>query len=220
MRRILKYFITLCYRLVNLGKSRISSSAIILRGCQFEGHNAVGNNTYLSGTSLGYGSFLGFGCEFSNCKIGRYCSIGSNIRVVSATHPTKGFISTHPAFFSDSYWFRYVKQSKFKEHLTNEAGAECTIGNDVWIGDNALILGGVKIGNGAIIAMGSIVLHDVPPYAIVAGVPAKEIRKRFPDETIDSLQMIEWWNKPISWIEEKAEEFSEVESFVNKYANS
>ena len=78
----------------------------------------------------------------------------------------------------------------------------------------------MKIGNGAIIAMGSIVLHDVPPYAIVAGGPAKEIRKRFPDETIESLQKIEWWNKPVSWIEEKAEEFSEVESFVKKYANS
>ena len=141
MRRILKYFITLCYRLKNLGKSRISSSAIILRGCQLEGHNSVGNNTYLSGTSLGYGSFMGFGDEFSNCKIGRFCSIGSNIRVVSATHPVKGFISTHPAFFSDSYWFHYVKQSKFKEHLTNASGTECTIGNDVWIGDNCLILG-------------------------------------------------------------------------------
>ncbi len=218
MRRLLKYLITLYYRIANLGKSRISSSAIVLRGCSFEGHNSVGNNTYLSGTKFGYGSFVGFGCEFSNCKIGRYCSLGSNIRVISATHPVNGFISTHPAFFSDSYWFHYVKESKFKEHLTNEDGYECTIGNDVWIGDNVLILGGCKIGDGAIIGMGSIVLHDVPPYTIVAGIPAKEIRKRFSGETIESLQRIEWWNKPIKWIEANAEEFSNVELFVNKYA--
>lgn len=220
MRRLLKYFITFCYRLVNLGKSKISSSAIVLRKCKFEGHNAVGDNTYLSNTKLGYGSFLGFGNEFSNCKIGRYCSIGSNIRVVSATHPLNGFISTHPAFFSDTYWFHYVKFSKFKEHLTNDDGLECTIGNDVWIGDNVLIKGGCCIGDGAVIGMGSLVLHDVPPYTIVAGIPAKEIRKRFPEDTIESLQKIEWWNKPNEWIEANAEDFSNVESFVNNALQS
>ena len=218
MRRFLKYLITLFYRIANLGKSRISSSAIVLRGCSFEGHNSVGNSTYLSGTSFGYGSFVGFGCEFSNCKIGRYCSLGSNIRVVSATHPLNDFISTHPAFFSNTYWFHYVKESKFKEHLTNEDDYECTIGNDVWIGDNVLILGGCKIGDGAVIGMGSIVRHDVPPYTIVAGIPAREIRKRFSEETIESLKRIEWWSKPIKWIEANAEEFSNVELFVNKYA--
>lgn len=218
MRRLLKYLITLCYRLANLGKSRISPSATILRGCRFDGHNSVGNNSYLSGTTMGYGSFVGFGNEFTNCKIGKYSSIGSNIRVVAATHPVKGFISTHPAFFSDRYWFRYVKQSKFKEHLATADGYQCKIGNDVWIGDNSLILGGVEIGDGAIVAMGSIVLHDVHPYTIVAGVPAKEIRKRFSDETIESLQKIKWWDKPIEWIEANAEDFSDVEQFVSKYA--
>ena len=218
MRRLLKYFITLYYRIANLRKCRISSSAIVLRGTSFEGRNSVGNNTYLSGTIFGYGSFVGFDCEFSNCKIGRYCSLGSNIRVVSATHPVKGFISTHPAFFSDSYWFHYVQSSKFKEHLINDDGFECTIGNDVWIGDNVLILGGCKIGDGAIIGMGSIVLSDVPPYTIVAGIPAKEIRKRFPNETIEILKKVEWWNKPIGWIEANADEFSDVEFFVSKYA--
>lgn len=219
MRRLLKYLITLCYRIANLGKSRISSSAIVLRKCSFEGHNAVGDNTYLSGTSLGYGSIVGFGCEFSNCSIGRYCSIGSNIRVVSATHPVNGFISTHPAFFSDTYWFHYVKRSKFKEHLTNENGHECTIGNDVWIGDNVLILGGHKIGDGAVVAMGSIVLHDVEPYTIVAGVPAKVIRKRLPDDAIKDLQNLKWWNKPVDWIEKHADDFADIDNFLKKYVS-
>lgn len=178
----------------------------------------MGNDTYLSGTIMGYGSFVGFGNEFTKCKIGKFCSIGSNIRVVAATHPVKGFISTHPAFFSDSYWFSYVKQSKFKEHLTTLDGYQCKIGNDVWIGDNSLILGGVVIGDGAIVAMGSIVLHDVPPYTIMAGIPAKEIRKRFSDETIESLQKMKWWDKPIEWIEANADDFSDVEQFVSKYA--
>lgn len=66
--------------------------------------------------------------------------------------------------------------------------------------------------------MGSIVLHDVPPYTIVAGVPAKEIRKRFSDETIEALQQIRWWDKSVDWIESNAEDFSDVELFVSKYA--
>ena len=65
--------------------------------------------------------------------------------------------------------------------------------------------------------MGSIVLHDVPPYTIVAGIPAKEIRKRFSVETIESLQKLKWWDKPIEWIEANAEDFSDVEQFVSKY---
>lgn len=219
MRRLLKYLITFYYKIINLRKGRISSSAIVLRKCHFEGNNAVGDNTYLSGTSFGYGSYVGFGCEFSNCKIGKYCSLGSNVRVVSATHPVSGFVSTHPAFFSDSYRFRYVKKLKFQEHLRNEEGYECTIGNDVWIGDNVLILGGCKIGDGAIIGMGSLVLHDVAPYSVVAGVPAKEIRKRFSDDVIEDLKKIQWWNKPTEWIEQHAEEYSDVDYFLNKHCH-
>ena len=217
MKRLLKYLITIYHKLANLKDNWISSSAIILRGCHFEGHNSVGDKSYLSGTIMGYGSFIGFGCEFPNCKIGRFCSIGSNIRVVPATHPTKGFISTHPAFYSDTYRFHYVKHSKFREHLVNARGDACTIGNDVWIGDNTLILGGIVIGDGAIIAMGSIVLHDVPPYTIVAGVPAKTIRKRFTDDIIEALQKIEWWNKSIEWIKVHADDFSDIEQFVKEH---
>lgn len=216
MRRLLKYLITLFYRIAYLGRCKINSSAILLNKCHFEGHNAIGDNTYLCDTSLGYGSYIGFGGEFTNCKIGRYCSIGSNIRVVAATHPLDGFISLHPAFFSDTYWFHYVKTSKFEEHLTNDEGYQCTIGNDVWIGDNVLIKGGCKIGDGAIIGLGSLVLHDVPPYTIVAGVPAKIIRKRYSDEIIQSLLQIQWWNKPINWIKTNADDFSDIELFVSK----
>lgn len=219
MRSLIKYLITLCYRIAYIGKCKFHPSAVILKDCHFEGHNAIGDHTYLSGSSFGYGSYTGFRCEFSNCKIGRFCSIGSNIRVVAATHPLDGFISLHPAFFSDSYWFHYVKASKFEEHLTNDEGYQCTIGNDVWIGDNVLIKGGSKIGDGAVIGLGSIVLHDVPPYTIVAGIPAKVIRKRYPDETIQALQQIQWWDNPIDWIERHAEEFSDVELFVKSYGH-
>ena len=69
-----------------------------------------------------------------------------------------------------------------------------TIGNDVWIGENAVILGGISIGDGAVIGAGAIVTKDVPPYTIVGGVPAKKIRSRFPDDIVKMLLKIQWWN--------------------------
>lgn len=214
MKRFVKAIIALGYKLKFAGKCHINAASnIILRSCVFEGKNSLGEHTYLSHTSLGYGSYMGFSCEFSNCKIGRYCSIGNNVRVVSATHPSN-MVSTYPAFYSDTYRVSYVKKSKFVEHIITESGFECEIGNDVWIGDNVLIKGGTKIGDGAIVAMGSVVLHDIPPYTIVAGIPAKEIRKRFDDATVDELEKIKWWNKPLEWIAKHADEFDNPCQFI------
>ena len=215
LKRLFKMGIALLYKIKFLGICKINAcSNIILRGCFFEGKNSLGERTYLSHTSLGYGSFVGFNSEFSNCKIGKFCSIGSNVRVVSATHPTE-MVSTYPAFYSDTYEVSFVSKSKFKEHLVTQDGFECEIGNDVWIGDNVLIKGGLNIGDGSVIAMGSVVLHDVPPYTIVAGIPAKTIRKRFSDEISNDLLKIQWWNKPVKWIESHAEKFEKIEDFMN-----
>lgn len=214
MKRLIKAVIALGYKIKFMGKCHLSAATnIILRNCTFEGKNSLGDHTYLSHTSMAYASYIGFSSEFSNCKIGRYCSIGNHVRVVSATHPTD-LVSTYPAFYSDTYRVSYVKKAKYAEHIVTDNGYECEIGNDVWIGDNVLIKGGIKIGDGAVIAMGSIVLHDIPPYTIVAGVPAKEIRKRFDDETLDELEKIKWWNKPTDWIEKHAEEFANPLKFI------
>lgn len=217
MKRLMKVLIALYYKIKYLKKCRLNAMTnIILRNCAFEGKNAIGDYTYLSHTSLGFASYIGNSSEFSNTTIGKYCSIGSYVRVVSATHPT-GMVSSYPAFYSDTYRVSYVRKSKYKEHLTTSNGNECEIGNDVWIGDNVLIKGGVIIGNGAIVAMGSIVTHDVEPYSIVAGVPARIIRKRFDCDVIDQLQSIKWWDKSEEWLKSHVEEFEDAESFVRKH---
>jgi acetyltransferase-like isoleucine patch superfamily enzyme len=215
MKRILKYICTLYYKFRYITRCRIHAlSCIVLRKCSFEGKNALGHHTYFSNSTLGFASYIGNYGEFSNCKIGRFCSLGSFIRVVSANHPVDKFVSSHPSFYSTKYFVSYTKESTYKEHLTNANGYECEIGNDVWIGDNVLIKGGVTIGNGAIIGMGSVVIHDVLPYSVVAGVPAKVIRHRFTEDVSRKLLHIKWWDKPIDWIKRKACEFSNPESFV------
>ena len=95
------------------------------------------------------------------------------------------------------------------------SGKTVEIGNDVWIGDDVTILGGVTIGDGAVVGTSALVTKDVPPYSIVGGVPAKVIRMRFEQETINRLLDIKWWNWDISKIKQESCEFDDVEKFIN-----
>lgn len=80
--------------------------------------------------------------------------------------------------------------------------APVTIGNDCWIGQRAILIGGITIGDGAVVMAGAVVTKDVPPYAMVGGVPAKIIKYRYDEETIDFLLKAQWWNRPIEWLKE------------------
>lgn len=217
MIRIVKFLCTLFCTVKYRKWCKISPSAHVNGKCSFEGNNRVGRRTCLYSSQMGYGSYVGNDNALIRTKIGRYCSLGNNIKVVQITHPTNG-LSTHPAFYSVRYGgFAYVKENKASEYLSTDTGWFSEIGNDVWIGNNVLIRGNVKIGDGAVIAMGSVVITDVPPYAIVGGVPAKVIKYRFDEKTISSLLKLQWWDKGESWIAENAEQFMDVEAILQRY---
>ena len=126
--------------------------------------------------------------------IGKFVQIAHGVQIItsSANHQMDGF-STYPFAIFGEPW-----SSSYQAKWPNKG--DTIIGNDVWIGHQALIMPAVTIGDGAIIASRSVVTKDVPPYSIVAGNPAKVIRKRFDDNTIASLLEIKWWNWPVDKI--------------------
>ncbi len=185
-----------------------------------EGDNTIARDVVAHNCELGYASGISKGSVFYNTKIGRYTVIDFDVKVVVGTHPTHTFATVHPAFFSllKQYGFTYVSEQKFQEHPTIELGEyDLVIGNDVWIGADVKIIGGTTIGDGAIVAAGALVTKDVPPYAIVGGVPAHIIRYRYTEEQIQFLTEFKWWNKGEEWIKSHAELFENVDTFIEKY---
>jgi acetyltransferase-like isoleucine patch superfamily enzyme len=145
-----------------------------------------------------------------NTDIGKFCSIGSFVSIGPGKHPIE-FVSTSPVFFSDNKQCgtTFADMSYYREM------GSVKIGNDVWIGANAVIFDDVTIGDGAVIAAGAIVTKDVEPYAVVGGVPAKMIKKRFSDEIIEKLMQFEWWNKDEVWLRKNYKLFHDIEEFMN-----
>lgn len=127
--------------------------------------------------------------------IGKFCQIGAGVEfVMNGANHQMNAVSTYPFYIFGSW----DQSAPSKEDLPLKG--DTVVGNDVWIGQNSTILPGVHIGDGAIIGLNSVVTRDVPPYTIVAGNPAKTVRKRFDDELIDLLLKLKWWDKSVEEI--------------------
>ncbi len=183
----------------------------------FEGANRIGNGSLFQG-KLGYGSYIGNHASVTG-KTGKYCCIASGVQVVNGFHPIDA-VSVHPAFFSQKKQcgMTYALQETFEETKQAEPGYSVVIGNDVWIGQNALLLAGIHVGDGAVIAAGAVVTRDVPAYTVVGGVPAKKIRDRFDAETAAAMQKIAWWDWPEEKLRANVSDFSDPAAFVRKWS--
>lgn len=218
LKDLIVHLVILLYKfLLRLTKKVVfEPHSVVYPSCKFEGHNRVCRNTFISRSKMGLGSYLGTNCNIVSSQIGKYTCIAPNVRTTSGTHPVN-FVSMHPAFYSTrgQAGFTFTKEQKFNENMDNTY--HTIIGNDVWIGDSALLIEGIHIGDGAVVAAGSVVTKDVPSYAVAAGVPAKVVRYRFDNETIEKLLKIRWWNKDMDWLKDHAEGFLNVSSFISKY---
>lgn len=183
----------------------------------FEGRNAVTDGVVLNSCKLGYASYISACTRLYKVKIGRYSSIGPNIRIVRGQHPARQFVSTSPIFYSTQKILKdsYVSHNIFEEYRYTEGGWCVDIGNDVWIGDGATIMEGVTVKDGTIIASHANVVKDTEPYSIVGGNPAKIIRYRFDKNDIELLQQIQWWNKSKIWVDKHAKYFNDIKNFIS-----
>lgn len=152
--------------------------------------------------------------EAARLRIGRYTSIADDVTIFLGGNHRVDWVTTYPfPALSEGFW---GEAKGITGHPATKG--DVVIGNDVWIGQNSVIMSGVRIGDGAVIAAYAVVTKDVPPYAIVGGNPAQEIRRRFSPEVIESLLAIEWWN----WPHQKVRRFipyllqDDIQMFIQK----
>lgn len=169
-----------------------------VRNCMLDKTSKIGQRSNVLNTEVGRYSYIGRNNGVTNARIGSFCSIGSYVTIGGGVHPLNR-MSTSPLFYDgNNDW----KTNEFISDDNQEVDQLLTvIGNDVWIGDFCYVKAGVTVGDGAILGAGAVVTKDVPPYAIVGGVPAKVIRYRFPKDVIDKLIELKWWE----WDEERLE---------------
>lgn len=192
------------------GIVRFNGTVCIEKGSIFEGANSIADRSAFFG-KMGYGSYMADNCSIS-ANIGRFTSIGPEVRTPTGRHPFKEpYVTTSPMFFSlrKQSMYTFASKSLFEEFLPI-----VQIGNDCWIGMRVIIVGGVSIGDGAVVLAGAVVTKDVPPYAIVGGVPAKIIGYRYDDETIKFLLKTQWWNRSLKWLKDNSRFLCDMDSFL------
>ncbi|MCR5487759.1 MAG: antibiotic acetyltransferase [Lachnospiraceae bacterium] len=207
----------------NHNKVIFGKEDLISNNCVFEGGNRLSDHVTVLNSTIGWGTYISAHSEIVNTHIGRFSCIGDSVKIVIGKHPTHEFATVHPAFYSlrKQAGFTYVKKQKYAEYkwVDDDKHFCVRIGSDCWIGSHSVIMQGVTIGDGAVIAAGAVVTKDVEPYNIVGGVPAKMIDKRYSEDKINELLDAKWWDRDIGWIRKHADSFESVEELLNQIAN-
>ena len=185
------------------------SETAILDNVRLGRYNVISKQSHLINVEIGDYSYLAGFNALMNVSIGKFCSIAQGVTIGPGRHPASVFVSTSPVFFST---VRQCGTSFADTSYFSETG-KVVIGNDVWIGLNAVILDDVVIGDGAIVAAGAIVTGNVAPYSIVGGMPAKLIRYRFDENQIAFLTRDQWWNKDERWLREHFKKFHNIDMY-------
>lgn len=189
-----------------LSKAQLSS----FRNCEIHKTARVDCKCALTSVNMGRYSYVGSGSSITYANIGSFCSIAGGCQIGGGEHPLDT-VSSSPVFLAG----RNILGKNFAD-FAYEPARLVEIGSDVWIGSNAYIKGGVKIGTGAVIGAHAVVTKDVAPYEIVAGCPAKVLRKRFDEDTVAKLLALEWWEWPEEKLEKYASLFNDPRNLLNE----
>lgn len=159
-------------------------------------------------SSIDRHSFCGYDCDISHTDIGSFTSIANSVVIGGGRHPME-WVGMSPVFYEG----RDSVKAKFATHC-REPNRRVKIGHDVWIGRSAIVLPGVEIGSGAVVGAGSVVTKTVPPYAIVAGNPARLIRYRFDEPVVNRLLTSQWWHRKDTDLHRLGPYFNDVNGFL------
>ena len=212
---MLKYLLGFLKNLFNPAVSlfsKIDNLSCISRKAKVYGRVQVSNST------MDDYSYVGRDARIIYSDIGKFCSIAGEAKVGMGTH-TLDKISTSPVFTESNN----ATKHRWVDYSTENPYRRVKVGNDVWIGTRAMIMGGVTIGDGAVVGAGAIVTRDVPPYAVVVGVPARVIKYRFSQEQINMLLDHPWWSLPEKKLKERIRLFQDsnnIEEKINELCQS
>lgn len=182
--------------------------------CDLGEYTEIATGAQLTESSLGDYSYIMERCDIIYTDIGKFTNIASDVRINPGNHPMEWVSQHHFLYRCRLYGFRDGDNSAFFDWRKRQ---RVSIGNDCWIGHKAIILPGITIGNGAVVAAGAVVTKDVAPYTVVAGVPAKPVSKRFPKQIWQALEETAWWDWDHQTLKERMDDFYDIRKFLQLY---
>jgi len=190
-----------------------------VRGCQLGAYTEVGARTILLEVTMADYSYVVNDSQVTYTTIGKFCSIAAMTRINPGNHPMHRASQAHFTYRASSY---FPGESDDADFFAWRRGHHVHIGHDVWIGHGAVILPGRSIGTGAVVAAGAIVTKDVPAYTIVAGNPARPVRRRFSETIAGRLAELTWWDWDHETLRRALPDFRklDVERFLDKYESA
>lgn len=196
-----------------LGQQPVFHDGVFIHDCHIGEWTEVGTNCWLVETTLDDYSYVVGDNQIIYTEIGKFSNIASHVRINPGNHPMERVTLHHITYRRKMYGFGEDDADFFQWRRDHK----CVIGHDTWLGHNVTIMPGVTVGAGAIVGSGAVVTKDVPPYMIVAGVPAKPIRPRFPDAIAEKLLKIAWWDWDRATLEARFDDLYDTQRFVEKY---